>query len=681
MATQSSPRIHLTGGGDVYVESGTDENPDWDFARNLQLVLKNGLLEYSTSVFDAPVASPRGVLHGANRDFSWQGLLVGPLGDRIYKALDGLYYAPLDGEDLTPSSVKVWRTSAEYLYSDSKGRTYKVDLSLRTDGRTGRLVVRASRPTLFVPMFNMRDAESGSVPRYSLEVQEGGAFVSSDSIPFAVHMIWSGRSSGLELWTDWTYKLGDGFRYLDGGAVRFVRHSSRVYAPIAIESQDGSLDVEVPLPAHRRNVERCGSKVNESVRKIAQSLSAPPEVAAAIALRINRLTSFGVPAGSASNYYPEAGAMWFRRPWTRDIVEGLRWNSITYVEALGCDRWFSGVVAELLESAVEEGGLRTILGSGGYTSDAFPQLLNVAVRAHELTGSQDLLRAASRAADVAASALRNGFSGCRLQDGLVVCPASSSWIDVTYYMDGTAWPSRLPVAWAGSADPSGLYALVEVNALYLESYTRLSAALRSAGLPVPDRVDGLVGELSDGYRSHFYSPGHLPPLTYDPSTGRADQTRGSPAVEAMAVLRGIVYSGNDLSGAWPQVEGLLMSRRMVVLGDGVAPFGIVTRDVERRPYLGDAEYHGYVMWPRDTPYLIEVMDALSMDVGGLLLNNLDHMLAEGALGYSSELFSAAIGGNPSPRGQSDNPVPVKNPAQYWSQWCDPYLHHFGWRRG
>ncbi|MGC8969529.1 MAG: hypothetical protein ACP5LG_02920 [Conexivisphaera sp.] len=677
--TAAPPRVHLTRGGDVYVESTAAENPDWGFARNLQVILKDDLLEYSTSVFDAPIPGPRGQLHGANRDFSWQGLLAGPVGNRIYKVIDGIYYAPLSGEPLSPLSVRSWRTSVQYLYSDPDDRTYKVDVSLRIEGGTGRLAVRASRPTLFVPILDLRDAESGSTPEQSVEVGRGEATVRSDQVPLAVRLRWNGGSSELGLRINWWYKLGDGFRYVDGDVVRFAGHSRSVYAPLAAESQDGRFDVEIPLPARARNP-RCGSGLNESIAKLADSLSAPPGVREAIALRVNRLASFGVREDSLQ--YPEAGAMWFRRPWARDLVEGLRWNLVTYVEVLGCGEWLSSIVASLLRSALEDGGTRVLPGSREYASDAFPQLLNVAVSAASLLGSAEMLRSAAKVAEAAsASLLGEGFSGCRLRDGMVLCPANSSWIDVVRPLGDSAWPDRLPIEWVGSSDPAGLYALVEVNALYIESYSRLAQALRASGERVPARVAGLLEELTDGYRRHFYAPGRLPPLTHDPSTGRSDGTRGSPAVEAMAVLRGLIYSPEDLSGAWSQVEGMIWSRRMIVLGDGAAPFGIVARDVERRPYLGDAEYHGYVLWPRDTPYLLELMEALSMDTSGVLVNNLDHMLAEGAIGYASELFSAPLGGNPSPSGESGNPVPVKNPAQYWSHWCDPYLERFGWRRG
>jgi glycogen debranching enzyme len=99
------------------------------------------------------------------------------------------------------------------------------------------------------------------------------------------------------------------------------------------------------------------------------------------------------------------------------------------------------------------------------------------------------------------------------------------------------------------------------------------------------------------------------------------------------------------------------------------------RDLEKVPYLGDQEYHGPTIWPRDTPYLLALMEHVGQSVEGLLINNLDHMIAEGAVGYCSELFSLPVGGESITRPESENPVPVKNPAQYWSHWCDPYLKH------
>ena len=52
-------------------------------------------------------------------------------------------------------------------------------------------------------------------------------------------------------------------------------------------------------------------------------------------------------------------------------------------------------------------------------------------------------------------------------------------------------------------------------------------------------------------------------------------------------------------------------------------------------------------------------------------------MSEGALFYNQELFSRPCGNNPAPDERTRrNPVPVKNPIQFWSQWCDPYIRFF-----
>jgi hypothetical protein len=53
---------------------------------------------------------------------------------------------------------------------------------------------------------------------------------------------------------------------------------------------------------------------------------------------------------------------------------------------------------------------------------------------------------------------------------------------------------------------------------------------------------------------------------------------------------------------------------------------------------------------------------------------LDHQQNESAVMYNSELFSLAIGKNPAGI-ESENPLPVKNPIQLWSQWVQPYIDY------
>jgi len=57
----------------------------------------------------------------------------------------------------------------------------------------------------------------------------------------------------------------------------------------------------------------------------------------------------------------------------------------------------------------------------------------------------------------------------------------------------------------------------------------------------------------------------------------------------------------------------------------------------------------------------------------ILQNNLEHQMTEGAILLCHELFSLPEGKNPSPTTTRKNPVPVKNPIQFWSHFCDDYL--------
>ncbi|MDP7976809.1 MAG: hypothetical protein RAK25_06750, partial [TACK group archaeon] len=55
----------------------------------------------------------------------------------------------------------------------------------------------------------------------------------------------------------------------------------------------------------------------------------------------------------------------------------------------------------------------------------------------------------------------------------------------------------------------------------------------------------------------------------------------------------------------------------------------------------------------------------------ILISNLDATASDGALLYVPELYSL----------DGDELVPVKNPAQFWSNWVDPYLAYLDVMRG
>jgi hypothetical protein len=398
------------------------------------------------------------------------------------------------------------------------------------------------------------------------------------------------------------------------------------------------------------------------------------EIADAICHRIKTLSTYTTFLDGV--WFPEAGAWWFRNPWIRDALEGIRWNLRTYLEVLGWEDRVLSLVHYLLDILGSGNGLPTMMGTAGqFTSDAPPQLLYIASK---MSGSRNLH---SRLLDVATrmcERLVEGLpvSGTVLDESILCSPANSSWIDSVVTEGDTAWPTRLPAEWKGRVtDPfSSEFGLVEVNALYIEALGEFASACRKRGIEVPAKVEELLRILKAGYMRYFKRDGRLPPLTAAPSYGLTDTTIGSPAVVAAVVLRGALYDDEELGGFWDTVAGrLLVKRKPIVLGRETAPFGMLVRDLGRVPYLGDNEYHGPTIWPRDTPYLLRLMEATGEDISGLLLTNLDHMVSEGAIGYCNEMFSLPVGGNPNPSPESGNPVPVKNPAQYWSHWCDPYV--------
>ncbi len=644
------------------------ENPDWGYARNLQLVLKTHLAEYSSSVFSVPLEAGGLRYYGGNRDYSWQGLIVGPIDGVLYKTLDGLFYST--GSQLAARHVWYQPGEFSYGYEDPAGQAFVVRIAL--DDLQGRIFLRAAanKPCWFAVPLDLRPAERWTEASYAVRWLEGSVVIQSDAAPVTVTMRGFSARQDLNMSLNWRYKLGDGFREIRDGLVAFSEHRRPIHLPFALYCPNGLLEVQVDAePRLPTNLPRAESRaaVRLGTGRVAQALR----------LRIENLGTFGIPV--AGTWFPEAGAWWFRKPWIRDAIEGLRWNIRTYVEILGRSGPVGSLVLGLLDLLESRGGLPIIYGEGGcFSSDAPPLLLTVACELARLGQSRNL---ALRAVDVARHVCENllagkSVSGSVLADSVICCPASSSWLDSVISLGGIRWPTRIPRSWAAEGlDPrSSEFGLVEVNALYIESLGRVLECAAEMGLGVSAVLEQVAGELVHGFKARFRRQDSLPFLTIVPSHGLADPTPGSPALVSLACLKDSIYTRNELSRLWNQARtDLLVERTPMVLGGGRLPFGVLVRAGERRPYLGDEEYHGPTVWPRDTPYLIRLLEATGGDVRGILLNNLDHMIAEGAFGYCSELFSLPVGC--AAGGMSDNPVPVKNPAQYWSHWCDPYLDH------
>jgi hypothetical protein len=153
-------------------------------------------------------------------------------------------------------------------------------------------------------------------------------------------------------------------------------------------------------------------------------------------------------------------------------------------------------------------------------------------------------------------------------------------------------------------------------------------------------------------------------------------------ITALAILGKSILKEDQIRAAVHYVKRrLLEGRRRVELDpskDKLA-FGVIVKQEPAEPFRGDLQYHGRVIWPRSMPYLIKLME-LGGDLSDfqvieeILKNVLDHQMSEGVLFSTQELFSLAEGFNPERNDETaGNPVPVQNPMQFWSQWCDPFL--------
>ena len=176
------------------------------------------------------------------------------------------------------------------------------------------------------------------------------------------------------------------------------------------------------------------------------------------------------------------------------------------------------------------------------------------------------------------------------------------------------------------------------------------------------------------YKNIFWNPQSRNLYNLVTLEHRTDGTCSAAAVEAAAVLGESVFSRQELEYIWVAARGKLLANRMVE-GKPTA-FGLLAKDSNERIFYNNQQYHEAVIWPRVTPYLIRLLRMLGQQatVQELLKTNLGHQMDEAAMFYCNEMLSLPEGENPFPEAATErNPVPVKNPIQWWSQWCDPYM--------
>jgi len=542
----------------------------------------------------------------------------------------------------------------------------------------------------------------------------------------------NGNVKKLKKKQDWVYKLDDGFRVITSQGVKFCGENRELFIPALFRFKCRNDDnvvfnINAGLKSGEGGIPT--KTLDEAIKTESRKLSllknsfplrniTDPQIRNSILVRIDAFSKMRISLPQKKDIFlvPEAGAWWFRTVWFRDVYLNLLQNVKT-LELL--DKKLELIRNSLLL------GIEYFDGHTGRVPNKLPEKASenpsynsvdstllfyiLACEYVRRTGDSslankvlDLFEKTLQSWKKASIDLVNG-SPVILESGLLVCVPWHSWLDSKRTIKTGEFtvkdiPSRISPKWQlkeleGSYNTnlvwrffnSPKFYLPEVNALWihmLESMSNLTKNVQHTNLKLQVEMENILELARKNYLKVFWNEKENfvhDVVSYDLS--QYDSTKGSPGVMAAALLQNL-FSLDKLKLVWKTVRDCLLVHRKTIwlkkYKGELFPFGVLVKNYEDRVYLGDQQYHGAVVWPRDTPFLIKLLDRLEEynSIRGLLVSNLDHQMGEGAIFYNHELFSLPLGQNPSPVEDSkNNPVPVKNPAQFWSQWVDPYLQY------
>jgi glycogen debranching enzyme len=493
------------------------------------------------------------------------------------------------------------------------------------------------------------------------------------------------------------------------------------------------------LAQMEKNAEASTKQDQEAFTRIREAIPLPDSFLARHALwaRIIGLTKLKtyVNCGETGDHVhvPPAGAWWFKTPWYRDVFECILNSLETLLLFPGERDNIKQIILLALRYQDEASGLilnripefRTLVGQHN-SSDATLLCFIVANAYIQKTkdldfASEVLAHARSTVScfcesNAERSHQPNGDGPPRVdkRSGLLLSVPNHSWIDTrTQSIEYAGWrmeylPNRVSASfakdlydrWQNKGIVEALlsspnFFLPEVNAQWItmlkgliETINLLTARSNQANaeerLALENfkiRVSTLLQNARENFKSVFWNetPGFLFNIVYEDGQIR-DEIECEAAVTAAGLLGETVFTRDELQSIWRHTKRkLLVYREPEQYGTGRLPFGLLTKNEDWRIFYNDHQYHSDTIWPRSTPYLIKLLRLVNEQqmIRDILLNNLDHQMTECAIFYNQELFSRPFGNNAyAEPATSDNPVPVKNPIQLWSQWVDAYVEVF-----
>ena len=645
------------------------ENPDWNFARNPFTVIKRPQGTWSQSIFSVK----HGNFIAPNRDYRYQGLSA-IVGNDYWKFLDCIFFE-LKGIVLEPVKVITYPWKSIYQYA-GKNAEVNVEYYLAKDLKNGisaRVLfdIKSSNDCELVvkPLVDIRNIFSHSSPEKIERKILDEQLIASMNGSHVSFFIEDGKLSEGRQAINWWYKLGSGFREQTSQGVKFIsEYENPLFIGEISKNVFGGEKVSLLISCNRElnniDFDENEEKEKNYLQNILNKFDCKKEVLA----RIISLDKFGILENKT--IIPEAGDFWFKQVWLRDLMEFLINNFNTLIR---------------IDSKKVEKILKWILKQQDLNSGRFPNFKN---NFDSVDGGLLFFIFAEKylrkfedkeiATDVLKSLnlmlkkfSENSFEVDGppvIQNNLIFSMPWHSWTDSRVPFYGRLISTRIPFEWTREVSLDDLCKpalLPEVNALYIRA---LKAGEFIADIVTSEEnfIDQYKKAVSR-YKKVFKNRNYLYSIILN---DKKDPTETSIALVSSVILHDHVFNTKDLENMWPVVEKLLIKKRGKI-------FGIITKNVNDRTYFNDYQYHGAVVWPRDNPYLIKYLNIIGErgKIKEILESNLWHQMDEGAIFYCNELFSLPEGKNPNPTKTSNEPVPMKNPIQLWSHFCDAYLEY------
>jgi len=666
-------------------------------AMTRHVILKRPQASWSQSVFSVPFGdSPEKIV--PNRDYPYEGLSVLIEGANFH-FLDGIAVGVKKGEryaKLRAKKVTVSPWKAIYYYENEAGVNlaisyYLMNIGAKPNGVTACVSLESNATSVVIePIVDIRHMYDYSEPEeHFSNALNDGLRIWKDEKCISIRTV---NECEVRTWkkeTEWWYKLGSGFREKTDGGVAFKGEIKKPVSLGEIEISFGDSSTAL-LIISCSNSEAQLEWLNEKGKDWLKNEGEEEKIAKelvkslginnpAVAFRALALSKFGMHVGG--DFFYEAGDFWFRTPWFRDMFEGIINNVETLFRIGHADR-IRDIILHSFEYQDEYGRIpnrfreRTSeeldYNNADATLLAFIAAGEFLKRKRDECFANTILERAEFAISRFEMNDLNRINGAPVlnNNGLVSVVPGHSWTDTKREIEIEGKRAkvsvRIPDSWCGSRDEDELnkpkYFLPELNAEWIKM---LSHCVRmcSENEDKKEIFFAILEKALRNFKAVFWDAEENNLYNIVTTDGKKDKTQGSPAVVAFSLLLDEnVFSQSELKEFIRGVKANLLVEKNAL------PFGIVVKKSPKRTYYGDEEYHEAVVWPRDTPYLIRILQAAGEVekeiVEGLLRSNLEHQMNEGFVFYNSELFSPDNG----------EMVPVKNPVQFWSQWVDPYIY-------